>query len=122
MSIDALLEKWDGKQLAPYEKKRSLPLTHVPFSGHPRKHSLDPDRIILIPDPFSSATVFYEFNVADVDLVEKLPSIVTLDGESLAMVRLWVKKGSLGVWSTPFVVQDTRQLMKSTGPSRPDNT
>ncbi len=122
MSIDALLKKWGGKELAPYEKKHSLPLTHVPFSGHPRKHSLELDRIILIPDPFSSHTVFYEFNMADIDHMEKLPNLVTLEGESLAMVRLWVKKGSLGIWSTPFVVEDTKQKMKSSGSDSLENT
>ncbi|MDI6797013.1 MAG: inorganic pyrophosphatase Ppa [Desulfatibacillaceae bacterium] len=122
MSIDALLEKCGTKELAPYEKKRSLPLTHVPFSGHPRKHSPDLDRIILIPDPFSSATSFYEFNMADIDHAEKLPSIVTLEGETLTMVRLWVKKGSLGLLSTPFVVEDTRQIIKSSGSGGPVNT
>jgi hypothetical protein len=31
-----------------------------------------------------------------------------MDGNTVTMMRLWVKKGSLAVRSTPFIAGDTR--------------
>jgi hypothetical protein len=41
--------------------------------------------------------------------VEELPSLVTEGGETLAMVRLRIKKGALGLRYEPFMVADTMQ-------------
>jgi hypothetical protein len=65
------------------------------------------EKLILISDPFSAQTAFYEFRLEDVRHVEELPSLVTESGESLTMVRLWVKKGALGLRYEPFLVADT---------------
>jgi len=82
---------------------------HVAFSGSPRKHPFDPHRIILISDPYSVQACYYEFDSASIAYAEELPSLVNPEGESLSMARIWVKKGSLGIQSTPFVVADTRR-------------
>jgi inorganic pyrophosphatase len=87
---------------------RRLRDDHVAFSGSPRKHPWDPGRIILISDPFSAGACYYEFAVEAIACAEELPNIVNPEGESLAMARIWVKKGSLGIQSFPFVVADTR--------------
>jgi hypothetical protein len=77
---------------------------HVAFSGSPRKHPYDNEKIILIIDPYSSNPFFYEFNRNDIAYVEELPNIVNLDNETLTMVRVWVIKNSIGVRATPFLV------------------
>jgi hypothetical protein len=82
--------------------------THVPFSGSPLKHSYDPKQVILVPDPYGGNPFYYEFNNDDVHYVEKLPNIVNVDGETVKMVRLWVKKMSMGVLCTPFFVEETK--------------
>lgn len=81
--------------------------THVPFTGSPRKHPYDPEKVILVADPYSSNTFFYEFRKEDVSFVEELPNLVNLEGEAVAMARIWVEKGRVGIRSTPFVVEDT---------------
>jgi len=83
--------------------------THLPFSGSPSKHPYDPKKVILIPDPYGSSPFYYEFASRDIAFVEKLPNMVNLDGETLKMVRLWIKKMSVGVLCTPFLVEETRK-------------
>ena len=86
-----------------------LKQTHVAFTGSPQKHPHDPQRVVLISDPYSTSTVYYEFMKNDISYVEELPSVVNLDGETVMMVRVWVKKQSIAVRSSAFIVDDTRQ-------------
>ena len=79
---------------------------HVPFSGSPRKHPYEDRRVILIADPFSDVTYFYEFNIDDIVFVEELPNITSIKGESIPMVRVWVKKKSIALRCAPFIVDN----------------
>jgi inorganic pyrophosphatase len=107
MAIKKFLEKAKRFELDSYRKFPDLIFNHVPFSGAPQKHPYDNNKIILVADPFSTQTFYYEFNMADVEGIEELPSLVTVKGESVTMARLWVRKGRIAVKSTPFVVEDT---------------
>ena len=86
--------------------RKVLRKTHVAFSGSPQRHPYDGHKIILIADPYSSHNVFYEFYKDDIDYVEELPSIVNMDGETITMVRAWIKKMSIGMRCSPFIVED----------------
>ncbi|OPL15226.1 MAG: hypothetical protein AVO39_02175 [delta proteobacterium MLS_D] len=104
----------DGKELeeaGKFELDRYLgppkrPEGHVSFTGALEKHPHNPEKIVLIVDPFSSHLLCYEFNRADIGGLEELPSIATSDGEAVHMYRIWVRKGSIGVQSIPFIVDD----------------
>ncbi len=87
---------------------KGLMKTHVPFTGSPLKHPYHPQKVILIPDPYTSSPFYYEFKSDDITFAEKLPSIVNLGGETIPMVRFWVKKMSLGMLCTPFLVEETK--------------
>jgi len=89
---------------------KALKKTHVPFSGSPHRHPHDDDKIILITDPFSGNTTYYEFKIKDVDYYEELPNIVDVRGKALTMVRLWLKKFSIGVRCAPFLVEDIESI------------
>lgn len=80
--------------------------THVTFSGSPRKHPYDSKKVILIADPFSTSTFYYEFRVDDISYVEELPNLVNLDGDTITMARIWVKKMSIALRCAPFIVED----------------
>lgn len=80
---------------------------HVAFSGSPRKHPYNSEKVILVIDPYSSNPFYYEFNRPDIAYVEELPSIVNLENETVPMVRVWVVKSSIGLRTTPFIVGDT---------------
>ncbi len=112
MTIKKFLETAKKFELEAYKKYPDLIFNYVPFAGSPQKHPYDKDKIILVIDPFSTHTSYYEFNIADIEGVEELPRLVTIDGESVAMVRVWVRKGSIAVKSIPFVVEDTRKQVK----------
>ncbi len=83
--------------------------THVPFSGSPLQHPHDPKKVILVPDPYGTSPVYYEFKKSDIAYAEKLPNLVGLDGENVTMVRLWVKKLSVGTLCSPFLVEDLKK-------------
>ena len=84
--------------------------THVAFSGSPQKHPFDAHRVILVTDPYSTNTIFYEFMKKDISYVEELPNLVGLDGDTVLVVRIWVKKRSIAVRSSAFIVDDTMVL------------
>ncbi|PIE71863.1 MAG: inorganic pyrophosphatase Ppa [Deltaproteobacteria bacterium] len=83
----------------------SLRKTHVPFTGSPRKHPLDPEKVILIADPYSTQPFYYEFFAADIAYAEELPSIVNMDGETIPIARIWVKMHRVGIKCIPFRVE-----------------
>ncbi len=112
MTIKKFLEKTKKFELEAYKKFPDLLLDHVPFTGAPQKHPYDKQKIVLVADPFSTDTSYYEFNIEDIEGVEELPSLVTVEGESVGMFRLWVRKGSIGVKGIPFVVEDIRKREK----------
>ena len=114
MSIQKYLTTESLTELVKYSTFADYSKGHVAFSGAPKKHPYDKEKIILILDPFSSHTMFYEFRIADIAHVEELPQMVAESGESLTMVRIWVKKGSFGVRYEPFVVEDTVTILKDT--------
>ncbi|OGQ85721.1 MAG: inorganic pyrophosphatase Ppa [Deltaproteobacteria bacterium RIFOXYC2_FULL_48_10] len=111
MTIVNFLELKDKFEIQTFGKSQNLDKTkHIPFSGSPRKHPHDPARVILIADPFSDNTFYYEFKAKDIVFAEDLPNITTLAGESVSMVRIWVKKQSIAVRCTPFIVDSIRRI------------
>jgi inorganic pyrophosphatase len=98
-------------EIEAYEKPKKLKelrKTHIPFSGSPVKHPFDPKKVILIPDPYGSNPFYYEFKSEDITYGEKLPNITNLEGETVPMVRFWVKKMSVAILCKPFRVEEIR--------------
>jgi inorganic pyrophosphatase len=87
---------------------RTLRLENVSFAGSPRKHPYDAGKVVLVADPYSTNTFYYEFSKADISYAEELPSVVDALGQTTTMIRVWIKKGSIAVRSTPFIAGDTR--------------
>jgi len=115
MTIKKFLEKAKKFEIEAYKKYSDLFFNYVPFAGSPQKHPYDEDKIIVVIDPFSTHTSYYEFNIADIEGVQELPSLVTIEAKSVAMVRVWVRKGNIAVKGIPFVVEDTRKRVKKKG-------
>ena len=110
MPIRHLLKISASKEIQKYNAsvdREELFARFVSFAGAPRKHPYDPTRILLVTDPFSQQTSFYEFDSDDIVYAEEINTLVTPDGESVNMVRIWVRKGSIGLHCTPFLVEDT---------------
>jgi inorganic pyrophosphatase len=97
-------------QIQAYKKPKDLHVlkkTHVSFSGSPQKHPYDTNKVIIIADPFSTNNLYYEFKKDDISYVEELPNIVNIDGSAIAVVRVWLKKLSVAIRCSPFIVEDT---------------
>lgn len=77
---------------------------YVAFSGALGKHPSDPNKVILILDFDINNASYYEFNSADIGLIEKLPNIINSDGEDIVMALLWIKKGSFAIRSSVLIV------------------
>ncbi len=109
MTLSNIPQESKKFEIQTFRKPRNLKnfrKTHVPFSGSPRKHPYDKDKVLLLSDPYSSFSTYYEFNTKDILYVQELPSIVNMDDEVVTMVRVWVRKKSIGLRFTPFVVDD----------------
>ena len=99
-------------EIEAYERPRNLKelkKTHVPFTGSPLKHPYDPKKVILIPDPFSGNPLYYEFKSKDISFLEEVPSIINIEGKTIKVVRLWLKKLSVGVLCSPFLIEETQR-------------
>jgi len=110
MSTNLLIKETSRLEIEAFKRPKDIGVlkrTHVAFSGAPRKHWYDSSKVILVADPFSSATYYYEFRIADIDFIQEQPNIVNPDNEIIPMVRIWVKKRSIAVRCTPFIVDET---------------
>jgi len=101
-------EKFDIQVYQTSKDVKDLHLTHIPFTGSPLRHPYDDKKLILVADPYSNNTFYYEFWVDDVTYAEEQTNLVNMDGITLVMARLWVKKKSIGMRCTPFIVDDIR--------------
>jgi len=97
---------------------RSLPLSEiakfskgppkngVPFTGYPRQHPIENNKLILIYDPMGVNPMVMEFKLDDILFIEELPATVTESGESIIQIKLWIRKGARGVVMEPFEVDE----------------
>ncbi len=111
MPISNLLATATKKELQKFDanmNREELSANFISFTGAPRKHPYDSSRLLLVLDPFSQHTSYYDFETGDIAYAEEVNTLVTPEGESVTMVRLWVKKGCIGIHSSPFQVADTR--------------
>ena len=112
MPITKFLQELKKLEIQPYEGDKTfkdLRKTHVPFSGSPHKHPYDKDKFILIVDPYST-TLYYEFDSADIEFAEELPCIVNMEGETINMVLVWIKKRSIALRCSPFIVESAAPM------------
>ena len=111
MPIKELLRKFKKYEIQSYKKNvepKELKKTCVPFTGSPKKHSYNHEIIILLIEPYNSNTSYYEFKAKDIFHVEELPNITNLEGETVTMVRIWVKRKSVAIRCAPFFVEDLK--------------
>jgi len=82
----------------------------VPFTGFPRAHPSDKSKLILVNDPLGIEPAVLEFKIEDILFVDEVPSAVTEAGEGVPFVKLWIKRGAVGVILEPFEVNDPIQF------------
>lgn len=113
MSIRKFIEAQPILELTSYNEKGERTKDSVSFSGSPRKHPYDSEKILLIIDPSGESTYFVEFLISDIRYFERLPNIVTDNGNIIPMARIWLPKGCIGIEYRPFQVDDPPQHFSS---------
>jgi hypothetical protein len=102
------LEMLPLSSIAKYTKGQ--PNDGVPFTGYPRVHPSEKNKLILVNDPFGAEPTVLEFKLEDIIFVEEVPSAVTEAGEGVPLVKLWIQRGAVGMILEPFEVNDPSQL------------
>lgn len=107
MPLSNLLQKTKKFEIQSYKKHfdpKEFSKTHVPFTGSPKKHPYDRKKVIILTEPYGSSP-YYEFKTKDIAHVEELPNLTNMEEETVTMVRVWVKKKSVGLLCSPFIVE-----------------
>ena len=86
------------------------PKDGVPFTGYPRQHPTEKNKLILVYEPLGQSPAVLEFLLEDVLFVEEVHSAVTEAGEGLPLVKLWIRRGAHGVLMEPFEVDEPVQF------------
>ena len=109
MAMTKFLQEAKKFEIQTYKKPKNIKLLkadNVPFTGTPLKHPYDSAKVVLVADPYSTNTFYYEFKAENISFVEELPNIVNQEGETISIARVWIKKKCVGVRCTPFIVED----------------
>ncbi|MCL2270769.1 MAG: hypothetical protein FWC24_05430 [Treponema sp.] len=107
--MDSYLEMLPHSGIAKYTGTQ--PKDAVPFTGYPRQHPSDKNKLLLVYDPLGPVPALMEFKLEDILFVEDIPSVVTEEGEGIPLVKLWVCRGALGVILEPFEVNNPIQFI-----------
>jgi len=91
-------------ELELYHKHADVPQDAVAFIGSARQHPYDKEKLLVIVDEGTDEAMLLEFRVEDVLSAENLPNPVTEKGESYSKVKLWIRRGAVGVRYEPFEV------------------
>jgi hypothetical protein len=108
MSVGTYLETLPLSEIAKYDGRP--PKDALPFTGYPRQHPSEKNKLILVYDPLGMNPSILEFKIEDVLYVEELHSAVNRNGEGVPLVKLWVRKGAHGVIMEPFEVDEPVQF------------
>jgi len=100
------LEELPVSEVTRYDTTQRYLKEAVCFSGTPRKHPYDREKLVLLTAPFKANTWFFEFRINDIMHAEDMPSIVTEKGESIRMINIWIKKGSFALKIHAFEVDE----------------
>jgi inorganic pyrophosphatase len=106
------LETLPLNEIARYGK--GPPKNGVPFTGYPRQHPLEKNKLILVYDPLGVNPMVMEFRLEDVVFIEELHSAVTESGEGVPLIKLWIRRGARGVALEPFEVDDPIRFIQKT--------
>ncbi len=104
MSVQNYLETTPLHEITRYAAQSNYERDGILFTGTARKHPYDRQKLLLIPQPFATPHILYEFRLSDILHAENRSNLVMVNGESLPMIDLWVRKGSTGIVMHSFEV------------------
>lgn len=108
MSNNEIMVNEDLLPVEVYRNGKNMRDKSVSFRGSPSKHPYEDDKFILILDPISDHTEYFEFRKMDIVFVEDMPSILTKNDETVCMKTVWIKEGAPALKLLPFIVAKTK--------------
>ena len=111
MALDIVKVIEGKKELQKYSEPKRLADKAVPYVGQPKQNETDPDKIYLRLNPLSSNGAILEFKTEDVMFAENVKTVSEKDGAAFQIVKLWIRKGSIGIKLEPFSVQDFSDVL-----------
>jgi hypothetical protein len=112
MPLDTVIpqtERFDIQPLQhPHATTEQLRADNVAFVGAPMQHPHREESILLVTEVHGSSPLYYEFRRADIAHIDARPNITDVEGRTVAMARVWVRKGSIAMRYTPFIVADLK--------------
>ena len=105
------LEHLPLNKIAKYSK--GPPKNAVSFTGCPKQHPTEKNKLILVYDPLGQTPAVLEFKMDDLVYMEEVPQAVTEEGEGIPMIKLWIRRGARGMLLEPFEVDEFVQFHKT---------
>jgi hypothetical protein len=101
----------DERAVAKYSDPTRLSKDALPYIGQPKQNSSDPDKIYIRLNPLSNNGAILEFKTKDVVYAENVKTVSQSDGRAFQIVKVWIRKGSIGIKLEPFSVQDFSEVL-----------
>ena len=117
LSFDIIKVISEERKLSKYSDPNRLNKEAVPFVGQVKQLKSAPDKIYLRLDSISSHGQMLEFKMKDIMYAEDVNTVTKEDGLAINIVRIWVKKESIGIKLDPFVVNDYNNFFSDRFPS-----
>lgn len=101
----------ENREVQKYTKPTKLSDEAIPYIGQPKQYDSEPDKIFLRLNPLSSNGAVLEFKTRDIVFAEDVKTVSQKDGAAFQIVKIWVRKGSVGIKLEPFAVQDFSEVL-----------
>ena len=89
------------------------PKNGVSFTGYPKQHPTEKNKLILIYEPLGKNPAVLEFKMDDILFVEDVSQAVTENGEGIPLVKLWIRRGAHGMLLEPFEVDESEPFLEA---------
>ncbi len=106
MTNDIIEVITENREIGKYSDPARLSKEAIPFIGQPKQSKTDPDKVYVRLNPLTSNGALLEFKTKDVVYAENVKTVSQKNGDVFQIVKIWIRKGSIGIKLEPFSVHD----------------
>lgn len=96
----------ESREVGKYSDPNRLSKEAIPFIGQPKHNKSTPNKVYIRLNPLTSNGALLEFKTDDVVYAENVKTVSQKDGSMFQIVKIWIRKGSIGIKLEPFSVHD----------------
>lgn len=100
----------ESRELGKYSDPKKLSKEAIPFIGQPKQNKSTPHKVYIRLNPLTSNGALLEFKTDDVVYAENVKTVSQKDGTVFQIVKIWIRKGSIGIKLEPFSVHDFSEV------------